>query len=173
MRYHQWTETVKVIPGNLVTYKVFGEPDGPHYGHYDIVGGPSVCLLFCLPFSCVKTFLHFKHNMLFSLMVWQHRHIFGFPWFCIMAAFFCFSIAGTSTSAPIFIWISHPSWHGLIDDGGLYSTSHIMPTLKLHITEFFCQWRKKLPGWETPGQSVMQENVKICTCTMHMYMLLL
>ncbi|RVX18046.1 hypothetical protein CK203_004412 [Vitis vinifera] len=34
-------ETVKHIPGNLVTYKVFGEPDGPHYGHYDLVGGPS------------------------------------------------------------------------------------------------------------------------------------
>ncbi|KAJ9676921.1 hypothetical protein PVL29_022094 [Vitis rotundifolia] len=34
-------ETVKHIPGNLVAYKVFGEPDGPHYGHYDLVGGPS------------------------------------------------------------------------------------------------------------------------------------
>lgn len=34
-------ETVKHFPGNLVTYKVFGEPDGPHYGHYDLVGGPS------------------------------------------------------------------------------------------------------------------------------------
>lgn len=41
-------ETVKHIPGNLVTYKVFGEPDGPHYGHYDLVGGPSVCMLFFL-----------------------------------------------------------------------------------------------------------------------------
>ncbi|KAL6577636.1 hypothetical protein OROMI_009964 [Orobanche minor] len=32
-------ETVKLIPEHLVTYKVFGEPDGPHYAHYDLVGG--------------------------------------------------------------------------------------------------------------------------------------
>ncbi|GMH01087.1 hypothetical protein Nepgr_002926 [Nepenthes gracilis] len=32
-------ETVKVIPEHLITYKVFGEPCGPHYAHYDIVGG--------------------------------------------------------------------------------------------------------------------------------------
>ncbi|KAL3644676.1 hypothetical protein CASFOL_009856 [Castilleja foliolosa] len=32
-------DTVKLIPEHLVTYKVFGEPDGPHYAHYDLVGG--------------------------------------------------------------------------------------------------------------------------------------
>lgn len=32
-------ETAKLIPENLVTYKLFGEPDGPHYAHYDLVGG--------------------------------------------------------------------------------------------------------------------------------------
>lgn len=32
-------ETVNVIPEDLVTYKVFGEPKGPHYAHYDLVGG--------------------------------------------------------------------------------------------------------------------------------------
>ncbi|KAL2321157.1 hypothetical protein Fmac_030126 [Flemingia macrophylla] len=32
-------ETVKLIPKELVTYKVFGEPGGPHYAHYDLVGG--------------------------------------------------------------------------------------------------------------------------------------
>ncbi|KAK7280424.1 hypothetical protein RJT34_25488 [Clitoria ternatea] len=32
-------ETVKLIPEHLVTYKVFGEPGGPHYAHYDLVGG--------------------------------------------------------------------------------------------------------------------------------------
>ncbi|KAK7357739.1 hypothetical protein VNO80_17035 [Phaseolus coccineus] len=32
-------ETVKVIPEHLVTYEVFGEPGGPHYAHYDLVGG--------------------------------------------------------------------------------------------------------------------------------------
>ncbi|XP_022878481.1 uncharacterized protein LOC111396311 isoform X3 [Olea europaea var. sylvestris] len=32
-------ETVKLIPEHLVTYKVFGERDGPHYAHYDLVGG--------------------------------------------------------------------------------------------------------------------------------------
>ncbi|KAK6921224.1 hypothetical protein RJ641_014902 [Dillenia turbinata] len=31
-------ETVKVIPKDLVTYKVFGDPGGPHYAHYDLVG---------------------------------------------------------------------------------------------------------------------------------------
>uniref|UniRef100_A0A803MR91 AB hydrolase-1 domain-containing protein n=1 Tax=Chenopodium quinoa TaxID=63459 RepID=A0A803MR91_CHEQI len=32
-------ETVKVIPEKLITYKVFGEIGGPHYAHYDLVGG--------------------------------------------------------------------------------------------------------------------------------------
>ncbi|XP_020205277.1 uncharacterized protein LOC109790512 isoform X2 [Cajanus cajan] len=32
-------ETAKLIPEHLVTYKVFGEPGGPHYAHYDLVGG--------------------------------------------------------------------------------------------------------------------------------------
>ncbi|PNT72624.1 hypothetical protein BRADI_2g47140v3 [Brachypodium distachyon] len=32
-------ETVKLIPKHLVTYKVFGQPEGPHYAHYDLVGG--------------------------------------------------------------------------------------------------------------------------------------
>ncbi|XP_047963424.1 uncharacterized protein LOC125207946 isoform X1 [Salvia hispanica] len=32
-------ETAKTIPEHLVTYKVFGEPNGPHYAHYDLVGG--------------------------------------------------------------------------------------------------------------------------------------
>ncbi|KAG8382820.1 hypothetical protein BUALT_Bualt05G0117400 [Buddleja alternifolia] len=32
-------ETVKLIPEHLVTYKVFGEANGPHYAHYDLVGG--------------------------------------------------------------------------------------------------------------------------------------
>ncbi|KOM54424.1 hypothetical protein LR48_Vigan10g031600 [Vigna angularis] len=32
-------ETVKLIPEDLITYKVFGELDGPHYAHYDLVGG--------------------------------------------------------------------------------------------------------------------------------------
>ncbi|KNA23106.1 hypothetical protein SOVF_027790 [Spinacia oleracea] len=32
-------DTVKAIPENMVTYKVFGQPGGPHYAHYDLVGG--------------------------------------------------------------------------------------------------------------------------------------
>ncbi|KAL2546259.1 hypothetical protein Fot_15492 [Forsythia ovata] len=32
-------ETVKLVPEHLVTYKVFGEPNGSHYAHYDLVGG--------------------------------------------------------------------------------------------------------------------------------------
>lgn len=35
-------ETVKLFPKNMVSYKVFGEPSGPHYAHYDLVGGPEV-----------------------------------------------------------------------------------------------------------------------------------
>ncbi|KAJ3702371.1 hypothetical protein LUZ61_006076 [Rhynchospora tenuis] len=31
-------ETVKLLPQNTVTYKVFGKPEGPHYSHYDLVG---------------------------------------------------------------------------------------------------------------------------------------
>ncbi|CAL9031628.1 unnamed protein product [Prunus brigantina] len=32
-------ETVKIIPEKLVTFKVLGEAGGPHYAHYDLVGG--------------------------------------------------------------------------------------------------------------------------------------
>ncbi|KAF7847314.1 hypothetical protein BT93_L3095 [Corymbia citriodora subsp. variegata] len=32
-------ETAKLIPEHLLTYKVFGEPGGPHFAHYDLVGG--------------------------------------------------------------------------------------------------------------------------------------
>ncbi|XP_071716581.1 uncharacterized protein [Rutidosis leptorrhynchoides] len=32
-------ETIKLVPRHLATYKVFGEPTGPHYAHYDLVGG--------------------------------------------------------------------------------------------------------------------------------------
>ncbi|XP_028805386.1 uncharacterized protein LOC114760297 [Neltuma alba] len=35
-------ETAKLIPEELLTYKVFGEPGGPHYAHYDLVGGRQV-----------------------------------------------------------------------------------------------------------------------------------
>ncbi|WJX25643.1 hypothetical protein P8452_14665 [Trifolium repens] len=34
-------ETAKLIPKDLVTYKVFGKSGGPHYAHYDLVGGRS------------------------------------------------------------------------------------------------------------------------------------
>lgn len=32
-------DTAKLFHENLVTYKVFGQPEGPHYAHYDLVGG--------------------------------------------------------------------------------------------------------------------------------------
>ncbi|XP_062195864.1 uncharacterized protein LOC133899009 [Phragmites australis] len=32
-------ETVKLIPKHKVKYRVFGKPKGPHYAHYDLVGG--------------------------------------------------------------------------------------------------------------------------------------
>lgn len=37
-------ETVKLFPENMVTYKVFGEHQGPHYAHYDLVGGRLVSI---------------------------------------------------------------------------------------------------------------------------------
>lgn len=47
-------ETVKIIPQHLVTYKVFGEVNGPHYGHYDLVG----CrLAFDEVYPCIIEFL--------------------------------------------------------------------------------------------------------------------
>ena len=42
-------ETVKIIPEHMVTYKVFGEPKGPHYAHYDLVGGHLVWATFMIP----------------------------------------------------------------------------------------------------------------------------
>lgn len=38
-------DTAKLFPENLVTYKVLGEADGPHYAHYDLVGGRLVCYI--------------------------------------------------------------------------------------------------------------------------------
>ncbi|KAG6470808.1 hypothetical protein ZIOFF_071888 [Zingiber officinale] len=32
-------ETVKVLPKEMASYKAFGKPNGPHYAHYDLVGG--------------------------------------------------------------------------------------------------------------------------------------
>lgn len=37
-------ETVKFVPQHFVAYKVFGEPGGPHFAHYDLVGGRLVCI---------------------------------------------------------------------------------------------------------------------------------
>ncbi|XP_011004083.1 PREDICTED: uncharacterized protein LOC105110676 isoform X3 [Populus euphratica] len=48
-------ETVKVIPKHLVTYRVFGEPSGPHYAHYDLVGGGRLAVNQVYP--CIINFL--------------------------------------------------------------------------------------------------------------------
>ncbi|CAM8876512.1 unnamed protein product [Rhodiola kirilowii] len=47
-------ETAKLIPNHLITYKVFGEPDGPHYAHYDLVGGKWAREQLC---PCIIEFL--------------------------------------------------------------------------------------------------------------------
>ncbi|KAF2325768.1 hypothetical protein GH714_039493 [Hevea brasiliensis] len=52
-------ETVKVIPEHLVTYKVFGEPWGPHYAHYDLVGS---CLAANQVYPCIIDFLN-RHDI--------------------------------------------------------------------------------------------------------------
>jgi hypothetical protein len=39
-------ETAKLISEDFVAYKVFGEPAGPHYGHYDLVGGRLVRVIY-------------------------------------------------------------------------------------------------------------------------------
>ncbi|GKV43288.1 hypothetical protein SLEP1_g50600 [Rubroshorea leprosula] len=48
-------ETVKLIPQPFVAYKVFGEPGGPHFAHYDIVGGR---LAVDLVYPCIVEFLN-------------------------------------------------------------------------------------------------------------------
>lgn len=50
------TETARLVPEHLVTYKVFGEPEGPHYAHYDLVGGRLVCTILVL-FSHLENIL--------------------------------------------------------------------------------------------------------------------
>ncbi|CAK8534068.1 unnamed protein product [Lathyrus sativus] len=47
-------ETVKLIPEELVTYKVFGGFGGPHYAHYDLVGGRSAADQL---YPCITEFL--------------------------------------------------------------------------------------------------------------------
>lgn len=52
-------ETVKLIRKELVTYKVFGEFGGPHYAHYDLVGGRSAADEL---YPCITEFL-IHHDM--------------------------------------------------------------------------------------------------------------
>ncbi|KAI9101582.1 hypothetical protein K1719_023826 [Acacia pycnantha] len=52
-------ETAKLIPEELITYKVFGEPGGPHYAHYDLVGG---CKVADHVYPCLTEFL-IHHDM--------------------------------------------------------------------------------------------------------------
>ena len=55
------TETIKLVPKHLAMYKVFGEPGGPHYAHYDLVGGRLVC-------SYLLLFFLFFEQLLFSVL---------------------------------------------------------------------------------------------------------
>ena len=75
-------ETVKVIPDHLVTYKVFGQPDGPHYAHYDLVGGRLVSIIFAV----LKLTSPYPTVMLILVT------------------------AGCRTSIPVYSWISEPLW---------------------------------------------------------------
>ncbi|XP_038679140.1 uncharacterized protein LOC119980498 isoform X1 [Tripterygium wilfordii] len=53
-------ETVKLIPEHLVTYRVLGEPGGPHYAHYDLVGGHTAI---DRVYPCIVEFLD-RHDMI-------------------------------------------------------------------------------------------------------------
>uniref|UniRef100_A0A2N9HZG1 Uncharacterized protein n=1 Tax=Fagus sylvatica TaxID=28930 RepID=A0A2N9HZG1_FAGSY len=53
-------ETAKLISEDFVAYKVFGEPAGPHYGHYDLVGGRLVA---DQVYPCIVEFLN-RHDMI-------------------------------------------------------------------------------------------------------------
>uniref|UniRef100_A0A2P2J8V0 AB hydrolase-1 domain-containing protein n=1 Tax=Rhizophora mucronata TaxID=61149 RepID=A0A2P2J8V0_RHIMU len=54
-------ETIRQIPQHLVTYKLFGDPGGPHYAHYDLVGGR---LAVEQVYPCIVKFLsHYDSNM--------------------------------------------------------------------------------------------------------------
>ncbi|WVZ15170.1 hypothetical protein V8G54_012736 [Vigna mungo] len=48
-----------LIPEDLITYKVFGELDGPHYAHYDLVGGRLAADEL---YPCITEFLS-QHDM--------------------------------------------------------------------------------------------------------------
>ncbi|KDO49790.1 hypothetical protein CISIN_1g011833mg [Citrus sinensis] len=52
-------ETVKLIPEHLVSFKVFGEPRGPHYAHYDLVGSRLAAYQV---YPCIIEFLT-RHDM--------------------------------------------------------------------------------------------------------------
>lgn len=53
-------ETIKLIPEHFITYKVLGEPGGPHFGHYDLVGSRLVCSSYLS-----KLFLQISYGELF------------------------------------------------------------------------------------------------------------
>ena len=53
----------------MITYRVFGEPRGPHYAHYDLVGGRYVCV------SCFTPFVFFPCTSLcYSLHAKEFTH---------------------------------------------------------------------------------------------------
>ena len=67
-------DTVKLFPENLVTYKLLGEPDGPHYAHYDLVGGRLVSCIYRSPMlelcsvtyyvrACLLSKVNFSDNL--------------------------------------------------------------------------------------------------------------
>lgn len=66
-------ETAKLIPEPLITYKILGEPGGPHYAHYDLVGGRLVwfaCIFhFDSLFSSVSTTFVISFLVLFMGLV--------------------------------------------------------------------------------------------------------
>ncbi|KAJ1268245.1 hypothetical protein BS78_07G121400 [Paspalum vaginatum] len=53
-------ETVKLIPKHKVKYRMFGKPHGPHYAHYDLVGGR---LAISEVYPCIIEFLS-RHDRL-------------------------------------------------------------------------------------------------------------
>ncbi|KAF8701801.1 hypothetical protein HU200_033119 [Digitaria exilis] len=56
-------ETAKLIPKHKVKYRVFGKPQGPHYAHYDLVGGRLVCTAVDEVYPCIIEFLS-RHDRL-------------------------------------------------------------------------------------------------------------
>lgn len=89
-------ETIKKIPEQFATFNVFGEPGGPHYGHYDLIGGRLVCARL-MKTSSTYSFAHFWVTNQWT-NVWGQKQ----------------KLAGIRPSVPLHYQPSKLSWYDLV-----------------------------------------------------------